>query len=120
MQVHVNAPNTQLSLIMDVEDFLHGPVMSHLCSINNDCAPEQVVRDYLPPSVCLYDDDDEIAAAVEEACVLACNASPYGADPVMPFQVTGVDLEEGDIAWARQQLLGLHMVEPEEVPLDAA
>ena len=67
-----------------------------------------------------FPSDDEIAAAVEEACVLACNASPYGQDPVNPFHITGVDLEEGDIAWARQQLLGLHLIEPEEVPLDAA
>jgi len=47
-----------LTLSLDVEQFLQGPVMSHLAQMQNDCDPAEIIRDYLPTDLGQVGDGD--------------------------------------------------------------
>ncbi len=124
MFVHVNAPHRSLIVIMAFPEFLQGPVMSHLCAVNNDCEPRQILLDYLPDHLAELDDTDALAQAVEEACVLACNNAPkHDGEAYECLNVRTVKLEPEDLAYVRQQFLpnhGLRLLKREEAPLPVA
>jgi hypothetical protein len=107
-----------LTIHMPFEDFLAGPVMSHLAAVSNDSHPADVLRDYLSQEIDVQD-DDEFRQGVEEACMLACNDLPPHLDPVEALNVRQVWLEDDDLPSARTMLLpnyGLRLVEPELLP----
>jgi hypothetical protein len=119
MRVRVQGSNQQLTLSMDSDQFLAGPMASCLCAANRLCPPEQAVRDHLRPDVNAYDDDGVVTQAVEEACMLACDSATY--DAASPqLQIAGIELEHEDVTWARQLLLGLHVHQGPSVPKNAA
>jgi hypothetical protein len=94
-----------LTLSLDVEQFLLGPVMSHLAQMQNDCDPAEIIRDYLPPELDA-DDDEELMQAVEEACMLAVGVDHPHADTAVHYAViTDVVVEPTDLPYIRQHLL---------------
>jgi len=108
MLVHVLTPRArQLTLLMRLPEFLDGPLLSHLCAINNDCEPEQILRDYLPPDTAdAGGDDDELAQHVREACLLAAQSRPANGHDTFEFlEVEDVEIEPADLPFIRQRLL---------------
>lgn len=97
-----------LTLNLDVEQFLQGPVMSHLAALQNDVDPAEIIRDYLPPDVD-DTDDEELVQAVQEACMLAVGVDyPEGPATVHHATITDVTVEDTDLPFIRQHLLADH------------
>ena len=89
---------------LNLDQFLHGPVMSHMVAINNDCDPAELVADHLPANFDA-DDDDELAQVVGEACQAACAIEPSGWDGLPFREITRVTLDPTDLPLVRQRFV---------------
>ena len=90
----------ELTMSCTLDQFLAGPVMSHLAAIQNNCDPAEIVKDYLPHDLECHD-ADEILGYVAQACLQATRYEPAGlAEPLEFREVTGVVLEQDDLAEA--------------------
>ena len=87
----------ELILSCTLDQFLAGPVMSHLAAIQNNCDPAEIVKDYLPSDLECHDPDD-VLGYVAEACLQATRYEPAGVAEPMEFrEVIGIELEEDDL-----------------------
>ena len=87
----------ELILSCTLDQFLAGPVMSHLAAIQNNCDPAEIVKDYLPNDLECHD-PDEVLGYVAQACLQATRYEPAGLSEPLEFrEVTGVELEEDDL-----------------------
>ena len=91
-----------LAMDCTLDQFLAGPLMSHLAEIHNDCDPAELVRDYLPEDLCDAD-DDELAARVEEACLMATRYEPAtGPDSVCFSEIDDIQVDRSDLRAIRE------------------
>ena len=106
MLVSAQAHNDRsLSTHMSFTSFLAGPVISHQTVLNNDCEPEEILRDYLPADYAELD-EEELHQAVEEACLLAASVEPAGQEPVYePLRLQSVRLSKIDLQEFRRIFL---------------
>ena len=119
MHIQAQTDQTTVDATMTLPEYLEIPAMAVITSRSSD-DPAVVLDDYLPDG---YEDSDDetLTQVVEEACVMAYEAS---ADDEMPhaLELTGVQIEPEDLVWFKQRFSsnhGLALVEHAE-PLLAA
>ena len=85
-----------LTMRCTLEQFLAGPLMSHLAAIQNDCSPIDLIRDFLPDD--LHEaEPEELMERVEEACLLASRYEPpVGPDRVRFRHIVSVSVDDED------------------------
>jgi len=117
MRIQAQTDETTVTAAMTLPEFFDGPAKTGAFDAHD---PAVALCDHLPDD--FEDlDDESLMQVIEEACVMAYEAS---ADDEMPhsLELTSVELDQDDLVWFKQRFMsnhGMALVEHHE-PLLAA